>query len=92
MISCFLLMFDSCTIQPEKDAATLAKIQQKKIEIIMQMLSTNDTALLGQLENRLMMAEQEFNQLKSDCENKYTDPVSKAVFDSAFYRALKISK
>jgi len=89
MISCSLLALDSCTSQPEKDAAYLAKVQQKRIEMIMQMLSTGDTALLRQFETRLMMAEREFKLLKSDFENKYTDPVSKAIFDSAYNRAMK---
>ncbi len=92
IISCFLLAVDSCTSQPEKDAACLAKVQQKRMEMIMQMLITDDTALLGQFETRLMMAEREFNMLKSDFENKYADPVSKALFDSAFSRALKNAK
>jgi hypothetical protein len=92
IISCFLLAVESCISQPEKDAACLASVQQKRMEMIMRMLSTDDTTMLGPLETRLMMAEREFNLLKADFENKYTGPVSKAMFDSAFSRALKNAK
>lgn len=80
----------SCTNQIELDAVRLAGLHHQKTNMILIMLKTNDSVLLRQYQEKLLLLENEYSEWKGNCTTKYTDSISKAQFEASFLKALKI--
>jgi len=83
------IVFPGCNGSVQKDAQKLVVLLKQKNEKVREILRCNDVETRISLLNEFQVLETRYNNLKQQCEMKYSDTIEKRKFEKAFKEGLK---